>query len=47
MFYFANCSFQIQWLIRGMEVMEKNANFSSISLQLCMLGQKNPQENGV
>ena len=37
-FYLSSGSFQIWWLISDMEVMKKD---SSISLKLCLLGQKN------
>ena len=40
-FYFSHYSFRILWLISGMKVIKKIENFSSISLKLSLLGQKN------
>ena len=44
---FSNQSFQILWLIGGIKVYGKIQNFSSISLKLCLLGQKNTGTWGV
>ena len=46
-FYLSSQSFQIRGLISNMEVMIKRQNFSSISLKLCQLDQKNTGTFGV
>ena len=40
MFQTCFSNFQISWQISAMEVMKKIQNFSSPSLQLCLIGKK-------